>query len=100
DTGSTDDTIAVLKQLGGFDEGFHNSTTGQLEQTPMANLALLTNETWVSVPLAPITVKKGKWRNDFAWAREQSFAMMPADYDWAIWLDDDDVLDGAQNLRM
>jgi hypothetical protein len=51
------------------------------------------------VPLAPISVERGEWRDDFAWAREQSFAMCSDDVDWLLWLDDDDLLAGAANLR-
>jgi hypothetical protein len=47
-------------------------------------------------PGTPLVVERGEWRNDFAWAREQSFAMTAAE--WAVWLDADDELIGGQHL--
>ena len=49
--------------------------------------------------LAPIRVERGEWREDFSWAREQSFKMASEEAEWFVWLDDDDVVIGAHNLR-
>jgi hypothetical protein len=49
--------------------------------------------------LGPVRVKRGEWRDDFAWAREQSFAMASPDVDWLLWLDDDDVVVGGEYLH-
>lgn len=106
DTGSTDGTVKLLKTLakkkslgflkengtpvedwnGFLDVEAHNALAGEDSLT-------------YAVPLAPIKVEKGEWRNDFSWAREQSFAMASDEVDWFFWLDDDDVIVGAQNLR-
>jgi glycosyltransferase involved in cell wall biosynthesis len=48
---------------------------------------------------APIYVKRGEWHNDFARARAASFKMASDDCDWLLWLDDDDEIAGAENLR-
>lgn len=50
-----------------------------------------------STPGPPIRVQRGEWRDDFAWAREQSFAMASAT--WLLWLDADDVLERGHLLR-
>lgn len=82
DTGSTDGTLALLQKL--------NETT---------EIDAVAGDEKFKAPLAPIVVEQGEWRNDFAWAREQSFAMPDESFDWLIWLDDDDVIHGAQHLR-
>jgi hypothetical protein len=46
-----------------------------------------------------VNVQRGEWRDDFAWAREQSFAMVSPDVEWVLWLDDDDELVGGEHLR-
>lgn len=43
-------------------------------------------------PGSPIRVECGTWRDDFAWARNQSFAMASPEIPWWTWLDSDDVL--------
>jgi len=50
-------------------------------------------------PGAPIVVERGEWRDDFAWAREQSFAMASPEIEWLLWLDADDVVEIRSNLR-
>jgi Glycosyl transferase family 2 len=50
-------------------------------------------------PGAPLIVAHGEWRDDFSWAREQSFALAPSGTDWIIWLDADDELMGGADLR-
>jgi glycosyltransferase involved in cell wall biosynthesis len=40
-----------------------------------------------------------EWENDFAKARNFALAQIPKDYDYWMWLDCDDVIDGAENLR-
>lgn len=102
DTGSTDDTVAMLEKQGEstymrFDpEGVGSG------QTTYGSLPLDEIDKDLPghvIPLAPITVQQGEWRDDFSWAREQSFAMVPDDYELVMWADDDDVIEGAQNLR-
>lgn len=87
DTGSEDGTIALLETL--------NETQAVLVPAPTDEDPDATRE----VRLAPITVQRGDWRDDFAWAREQSFRMAGDSFDWFLWLDDDDVVEGAENLR-
>ncbi|MES1248046.1 MAG: glycosyltransferase [Actinomycetota bacterium] len=50
-----------------------------------------------SEPGAPIIIEQGEWRDDFAWARNQSFAMASSDY--AAFFDDDEALEGGEHLR-
>jgi glycosyltransferase involved in cell wall biosynthesis len=45
-----------------------------------------------------VRVKRGEWRDDFAWAREQSFAMASPNAEWLLWLDADDVAGGTRHL--
>lgn len=93
DTGSTDDTVAVLEALNDTTERYYTPDGSSLAADPHA-------EGTITVPLAPITVEQGEWRDDFSWAREQSFAMPDESFDWLLWLDDDDEIRGAQNLKM
>lgn len=86
DTGSTDSTVALLHKL---NRRKTITVPAPTEENPAAK---------AKVPLAPIKVKRGEWRNDFAWARQQSFDMA-ADATWLFWLDDDDVIVGAEHLR-
>ena len=46
-----------------------------------------------------VTVVRGEWRDDFAWARERSFDLVSPETQWILWLDDDDVLVGGEHLR-
>jgi hypothetical protein len=48
-------------------------------------------------PGAPIIVEQGEWRDDYAEARNRSFAMASCGY--VIWLDDDETLHGGEHLR-
>lgn len=48
-------------------------------------------------PGAPIVIEQGVWRDDFSWAREESFAMASSDF--RIYFDDDEVLQGGEHLR-
>jgi hypothetical protein len=114
DTGSTDGTQKLLRQLGKTKQrtycpdcglwadedrdGAYIWTASATNGTPESDACKHETEK-VSVPFAEIRVQRGEWRDDFAWARQQSWNMIPADYDWAIWLDDDDEIVGAPNLR-
>src|SRR5438270_11913748 len=71
DTGSTDGTLELLQRLAGDDAG-----------------------------LAPLRVARGEWHEDFAWARNQSFAMASPDADWLLWADADDELENGAALRL
>jgi glycosyltransferase involved in cell wall biosynthesis len=93
DTGSTDDTGKILRRL-------NNKTVLKLKQgEQMPGHPDLVAEQDLEVPLAPIRVERGEWRKDFAWAREQNWEMVSDDVDWVVWLDDDDIIDGAKNFR-
>ena len=46
-----------------------------------------------------VTVRRGEWRDDFAWARERSFELVSPETAWVPWLDDDDELIGGEHLR-
>jgi glycosyltransferase involved in cell wall biosynthesis len=49
-----------------------------------------------------IFISEFDWEDDFAKARNQSFEMVrayPEDFDWILWLDEDDTLEGAVNLQ-
>lgn len=48
-------------------------------------------------PGAPIRVAVAAWRDDYAWARNESFAMASSEF--VSWWDDDDVLEGGRRLR-
>ena len=105
DTGSTDRTLELVEKM--------NHATGQLiakttgvpidgklwkGPIPTAEEQADREDTFVA-PLAPIVVERGEWRDDFSWAREQSFAMPDESFDWLLWLDDDDLIEGAPLLR-
>jgi len=96
DTGSTDKTLSLLKRLN-EEKLVVEKETGQ--RVVEWQIDEWDAERWEELPLAPITVKQGEWRDDFAWAREQSYAMVPDDYDWVAWGDDDDIVEGAENFR-
>ena len=95
DTGSTDGTVALLRKL------------NRTKTMPIKDAAGVLHK----VPLAPIRVKVAAKRElaknlsadgllgDFSWAREQSFAMASPEHDWFFWLDDDDIVIGAEHLR-
>src|SRR6266498_2225513 len=90
--------IVALKQTG--------EQVGKLKRKPAKERA-----DCIYLPLAPITVKEAGEEltpyldsetgmlTDFAFAREQSFAMVSDKADWYFWLDDDDEIVGAQHLR-
>ena len=92
DTGSTDGTVELLRKLARRKIGYVETDAGR-----------------VKMPLAPITVKRAKpsevptsedgLLGDFSWARDQSFAMVPEEFDFLAWMDDDDIVVGAQHLR-
>ena len=48
-------------------------------------------------PGAPIIVQQGEWNDDYAEARNRSFAMASSDY--VAWIDDDETLHGGEHLR-
>lgn len=48
-------------------------------------------------PGAPIRVQEGEWRDDYAEARNCSFAMASSDY--LAWFDDDEILEGGEHLQ-
>lgn len=66
---------------------------GESTDKTVAILARLATE-----PGPPIDVVQGEWRDDFAWARERSFELVP-DADWIMWADADDELVGGELLR-
>lgn len=68
DTGSTDGTPWVVERLA--------SATGG----------------------AAIRLVRGEWRDSFAWAREQSFAMASPAVTWLLYLDADEEIVGASEL--
>lgn len=47
-------------------------------------------------PGAPLVFEEGVWRDDFAWARERSFAL--SSQPWRMYLDADDVVVGGERL--
>jgi tetratricopeptide (TPR) repeat protein len=40
-----------------------------------------------------------KWCNDFSAARNFNFSQVPKEYQWILWMDTDDVLQGGEKLR-
>lgn len=47
---------------------------------------------------ADVRIVRGEWRDSFAWAREQSFAMASENVTWLIYLDADEEIVGAWEL--
>ena len=115
DTGSTDGTVELLERLQacwrvhcpGCDLWADEMEEGGYYWTSEANTGSEASKVCdhagekIRIPLAPIVVQRGEWRDDFSWAREQSFKMVPDEEGWAwnCWCDDDDVLIGGQWLR-
>lgn len=97
DTGSTDETVELLEGLN--DDVLYISPEGVFRR-PIEMSSEDLESGFQTVPLAPIRVERGEWRGDFAWAREQSYAMVSDDVEWTLWLDDDDEVVGAQHFRM
>lgn len=69
DTGSADGTPELVERLAGTEGG------------------------------AVVRLVRGEWRDSFAWAREQSFAMASSAIDWLVYLDADEEILGASELR-
>ncbi len=40
-----------------------------------------------------------EWTNDFSEARNHCFNQVPKEYDWIFWMDTDDIVVGAENLK-
>jgi glycosyltransferase involved in cell wall biosynthesis len=99
DTGSTDDTIRTLHDTNAFDRVVLTPVGEFVKRLFRKDGEYEARDGEVVLPLAPIRVERGEWRDDFSWAREQSFAMASDDVDWLLWADDDDVIEGAQWLR-
>lgn len=96
DTGSKDGTFALVERLA------KDTLLVVKDGEPLESLQEEPTERRADcqyLELAPIRIKKGQWRNDFSWAREQSFKMASPDCDWMLWLDDDDVVANALNLN-
>jgi glycosyltransferase involved in cell wall biosynthesis len=104
DTGSTDDTLEVLAGLAEFRSVKHGED-GQpvyLTEPPVEGtmpVMVPIEVEGATFGIAPIRVEQGEWRDDFSWARQQSFDMASDDVEWFFWLDDDDIILGAHNLR-
>lgn len=60
-----------------------------------ATLAIL--EELAAEPGAPIRIASAPWADDFGAARQASFDMASADY--VLWADDDEWMEGGENLR-
>lgn len=55
---------------------------------------------WPLADNPKVTVQRFEWEGRFDVARAQSFQMVPeSEFDWVMWLDADDVLEGADILR-
>lgn len=91
DTGSTDGTFELVEKL-------NETTELEVELPAAADVNGEQESGKATIPLAPITIRRGEWRDDFAWAREQSFTMPDDSFDWVLWLDDDDVIVNAEQL--
>lgn len=50
-------------------------------------------------PGTPLMVERGEWRDDFAWARNRSCAMPDSRYEWLVYADGDEIVEGAECLR-
>jgi glycosyltransferase involved in cell wall biosynthesis len=48
---------------------------------------------------AGCTVVDGEWRNDFAWARNRSYDLPDQDFDWIVYFDADDEVEGLDRLK-
>lgn len=46
-----------------------------------------------------VNLERGLWHDDFGAARNAALDMVGEDYEWVVWLDDDDVFVGANRLR-
>lgn len=98
DTGSTDGTLEKLAELNEQQTLLRNQATGEVLGSPSSYAGEIAEEIQ-SVPLAPIHITRGEWRKDFSWARQQNWDTVPEEYDWLLWLDDDDIIVGAEQLR-
>lgn len=92
--GTQDDLQQCLDSAAPFIDGVFIAFngTGSLARVEERHRAL-----W---PNVPITVKHYEWEDNFATARNQSFAMVPKDeYRFILWLDSDDILINGAALR-
>lgn len=91
DTGSTDGTVELLRRLNRKRVTTLEDVGGNKMKVPLARIRVKVGK---NVPLAPDGLLA-----DFAWARERSFEMASPEADWFFWLDDDDIIAGAEHLR-
>jgi glycosyltransferase involved in cell wall biosynthesis len=92
--GSDEDLQTCIDSAAPFVDGVFIAFNGK---GSLARVQERHRELWPNVPL---TVETFEWEENFATARNQSFAMVPKDeYDFCMWLDSDDVLINGELLR-
>lgn len=74
--------------------------TGSDQDEDIPNFRLFNLTLRLSAELdCPVMIRAIGWDKDFARARNDNFAMVPKDdYDWIMWLDSDDALEGGDNI--
>jgi predicted O-methyltransferase YrrM len=85
-----------VNEINVYDTGSRDSTLDLLERMRAQKVVEVDGEQHRA---ATVRVQHGEWCDDFAWAREQSFAMVSNDIEWLLWLDADDEVEGAEELR-
>ena len=78
-----------LMHVAQFVDGAFLTITQEQKVKPLEEIASLYN----------VNVSYTKWEDDFAKARNFNLDQIPAEYDYIIWLDVDDVLQLGANLR-
>jgi tetratricopeptide (TPR) repeat protein len=89
----------ITKDSLGAIEGCLDSIRGQVDEICVYDTGSTDGTVEYLESLPGVRMTRGEWRDDFGWARQRSFDLVPADSSWIIWLDDDDVVEGAENLR-
>ena len=89
DTGSEDKTVEIAKSLGAIVE----------VNTSFNYTATKEDEEWVKNYIGPQSyLREGDKLFRFAQARNYLLSITPKEYNWILWIDSDDIFDGASNI--
>ena len=84
----------IAEEIIVYDTGSTDGTQGILDALAAEIAAAKPAEGAVKAPACRLTWYQGEWRNDFAWARNESIAR--ATCSWILWMDADDRLPADQ----
>jgi len=83
--------VDCIKSIAKFCDFLNITDTGSTDKTIQ-----LINRTCKKIKL-PYLLTEFEWVDDFAVARNFNFDQLPADYDWMLWIDSDDTIEGVED---